>query len=208
MIFTTLNLMLHQMLFVMQIRLGILKTENLRMVKLYSQAEISYHGVQRNKALYLYPVLRLNIDLQLLQLLNYTRMLLQDLGISLSSPPTLWCDNMRAISLVSNLIFHARTKRIEVDNHFIREKVHKNIMIRHISTHDQIANVFTKDHTTTRFTFLRSKLMVIPIHINLQGTLSMERFSQLFSSCNCYIDGHQLLLHYYIDEHALIISIF
>jgi hypothetical protein len=39
------------------------------------------------------------------------------------NPPILWCDNIGAIALASNPIYHARTKHIEVDYHFIREKI-------------------------------------------------------------------------------------
>jgi hypothetical protein len=51
--------------------------------------------------------------------LFWLRMLLQELQISLNSPLTLWCDNSGALALASNPIFHARTKHIEVDFHFI-----------------------------------------------------------------------------------------
>jgi len=108
------------------------------------------------------------------------RMLLQDLGISLSSPPTLWCYNVGAMSLASNPVFHAKTKHIEVDYHFIREKVHNiDILVRHISTHDHMENVFTKGHTTSRFMFLRYKLMVIPIPVSLQGNVKQKKITNI-----------------------------
>jgi hypothetical protein len=50
-------------------------------------------------------------------------MLFQELQVSLPSPPTIWCDNSGALSIASNPVSHAHTKHIEVDIHFIREKV-------------------------------------------------------------------------------------
>ncbi|XP_028095340.1 uncharacterized protein LOC114295309 [Camellia sinensis] len=54
--------------------------------------------------------------------LSWLGMLLWDLHIPLD-PPTLWCDNLSAIALSSNPIFHARSKHIEVDCHFVRERI-------------------------------------------------------------------------------------
>lgn len=74
--------------------------------------------------------------------LYWLRMLLKDLRISLPCVPTLWCDNAGALALASNLVFHAHTKHIEIDYHFIREKVvNKDMLLRYISTGDQLANV-------------------------------------------------------------------
>jgi hypothetical protein len=43
-------------------------------------------------------------------------------------------------------VFHARTKHIKVDYQFVREKVlNRDILHKLISTHDQVANLFTKD---------------------------------------------------------------
>ena len=51
--------------------------------------------------------------------------LLRDLQILSTFTPTLWCDNLGAIYLSANPIFHARTKHVEVDYHFIRDRVAK-----------------------------------------------------------------------------------
>ena len=51
--------------------------------------------------------------------LYWLRMLLKDLGVYLHHPPILWCDNVLALTLASNPIFHARTKHIEVDYYFV-----------------------------------------------------------------------------------------
>jgi histone deacetylase 1/2 len=56
----------------------------------------------------------------------------------------IWCDNQSAIALASNPIFHARTKHVEVDYHFIREKaLSKQVLVQHIGSLDQIADIFT-----------------------------------------------------------------
>ena len=56
-------------------------------------------------------------------------MLLCELKNSLDSPPVIWCDNISALALAFNPIFHARSKHIEVDYHFVREKVaHRDII--------------------------------------------------------------------------------
>jgi hypothetical protein len=94
--------------------------------------------------------------------LFWLRMLLCELQVPLPTPPMLWYDNVGAIALASNPVFHARTKHIKVDFHFIREKVtNKDIKVRYIPILDQLANIFTKGHTAFRFCFLRDKLNVL-----------------------------------------------
>jgi transposase InsO family protein len=102
----------------------------------------------------------------------WLRMLLKDLRISLHVPPTIWCDNIGALALASNPVYHARTKHIEVDYHFVREKVvNKDILVKFISTHDQLADVFTKGLTSARFCFLRNKLKVVSVPPSACGGL-------------------------------------
>jgi hypothetical protein len=71
-------------------------------------------------------------------------MLFKELGLFLHAPPTLWCDNLGALALASNLVYHACTKHIEVDYHFIHEKVvNKDVLTCHLATLDQLVHIFT-----------------------------------------------------------------
>jgi hypothetical protein len=71
--------------------------------------------------------------------------ILQELGIKQSSTPVLWCDNLGATYLMANPTFHARMKHVEVDYHFVREKVARRLLdIRFISSNDQLADDLTK----------------------------------------------------------------
>ncbi|GKB72538.1 gag/pol polyprotein [Tanacetum coccineum] len=55
--------------------------------------------------------------------LTWLQDLLHELGIRSSSNPILWCDNLGATYLSANPIFRMRTKYVEIDYHFVREKV-------------------------------------------------------------------------------------
>lgn len=85
--------------------------------------------------------------------------LCSELGISVAAPHQVWSDNSSAVALASNPVFHACTKHIEVDVHFIREKVaSKFINVGHVSSSEQVADIFTKPLTRDSFEYLRSKL--------------------------------------------------
>ncbi|GKB95858.1 putative RNA-directed DNA polymerase [Tanacetum coccineum] len=96
--------------------------------------------------------------------LTWLQALLHELGIRSSSTPILWCDNLGATYLSANPIFRARTKHVEIDYHFVREKVAQgDLRVKHISTHEQITDIFTKPLPTPRFLFLGSKLQVVAL---------------------------------------------
>ncbi|KAK6152772.1 hypothetical protein DH2020_012411 [Rehmannia glutinosa] len=95
--------------------------------------------------------------------LVWIRSLFQELGIHLHGPSTLWCDNVGAITLASNPTFHARTKHIEIDVHFIREKVQqKEVEVQFVPSEDQPADLLTKPMSPARFETLSKKLCLCP----------------------------------------------
>ncbi|KAF3662585.1 Methionine aminopeptidase 1B, chloroplastic [Capsicum annuum] len=87
--------------------------------------------------------------------------LLQDLGIEVERPITVYCDSKAAIQIAENPIYHERTKHIEIDCHFIREKV-KTGMIKptYVRTGMQLADILTKGLGTEQHQLLLTKLGV------------------------------------------------
>jgi hypothetical protein len=103
---------------------------------------------------------------------KWLQSLLHKLGQSFSSSPVLWCDNIGATYLSTNPVFHARTKHIEIDFHFVRDMVaSKSLLVRFVSTRDQLADLLTKPLSSSWFTFMCSKLNVLPILLDLRGSV-------------------------------------
>ncbi|CAL2273919.1 unnamed protein product [Prunus armeniaca] len=92
----------------------------------------------------------------------WLRWLLQDMGVSLSMPTLMYCDNKSAIQIAHNSVFHERTKHIELDCHFVRHHFQQGtISLPFVSSTMQLADFFTKSHTFARFRFLLSKLSML-----------------------------------------------
>lgn len=99
--------------------------------------------------------------------------MLGELDIKLAATPTLWCDNQEAIALAYNPVYHAKAKNVELDIHFIRDKVAaKCLEVCFVPSLDQTADVLTKAFTFKQFNYLRSKLNVSPRHFILRRDVS------------------------------------
>jgi hypothetical protein len=71
--------------------------------------------------------------------------LLRELGIKSPQAAKLWCDNSGVKYLSTNPVFHTRMKYIEVDYHFVKERVSRKLLeIDFVSLRDQVADGFTK----------------------------------------------------------------
>ena len=79
--------------------------------------------------------------------------------VSLSHPTPMYCDNQSSIQIAHNLVFHERTKHIEIDCHLTRQHLkHGTIDLPFVPSSLQIAYFFTKTHSISRFRFLVGKL--------------------------------------------------
>nr|XP_016469461.1 PREDICTED: uncharacterized mitochondrial protein AtMg00810-like [Nicotiana tabacum] len=86
---------------------------------------------------------------------------LTELTIPPVLPIPLFCDNQSALHIAKDLVFHERTKYIEVDCHFVRTKLTKGlILLQHIRTGDQLADILTKSLTGIKHSTILGKLAV------------------------------------------------
>ena len=91
----------------------------------------------------------------------WLRRILKDLQFDQEESTKIFCDNMSAIAMTKNPVFHARSKHIELRHHFIRDLVNKGeICIEFVSTHDQPADILTKSVTIEKFEKFKNFLKI------------------------------------------------
>lgn len=93
------------------------------------------------------------------------RELLPEMGIDCTAPVTLHSDSLSAINLAANPVYHARTKHVGNDCHFIRDEIIKGkISTKHVSTKSQLADIMTKALGRREFEAFLLKLGICNLH--------------------------------------------
>ena len=91
----------------------------------------------------------------------WLRQLLGELHCTVDKASVAYCDNISAVYMSANPVHHKRTKHIELDIHFVREKVALGeLRVLHVPTTQQFADVMTKGLPTATFEDFRSSLCV------------------------------------------------
>lgn len=96
--------------------------------------------------------------------------LLLELGIPITTVPTVYCDNIGATYLCASPVFHSRMKHIALDYHFVRGQIQNKLLrVTHVSTNDQLADGLTKPLTRAPFQTSRFKIGVTTAPTILRG---------------------------------------
>jgi hypothetical protein len=92
----------------------------------------------------------------------WLRQLLGELHCGIDKATVTYCDNVSAVYMSAKLVHHKRTKHIELDIHFVRERVQLGqLRVLHVPTGEQYADVLTKGLPTSTFQAFRSSLCVV-----------------------------------------------
>ena len=98
------------------------------------------------------------------------RQLLEELHRPIHQAIVVYCDNISAVYMSSNPVQHRRTKHIEIDIHFVREKVALGqVRLLHVPTTAQFADIFTKGLATSPFTDIWFCLNIVEPTVDTAG---------------------------------------
>lgn len=68
--------------------------------------------------------------------------LLKELGSEVEQPAVVYSDSKAALQIAASPVFHERTKHIEIDCHFIRQKIQAGMMrTEYVSSKEQLADI-------------------------------------------------------------------
>lgn len=97
--------------------------------------------------------------------------LLKELNVETQLPMELYCDNKAALQIAANPMYHERIKHIEIDCHFIRDKLQEGLIkTTYVSSREQLTDILTKALGHQQHHFLLNKLGMKNIfHSQLEG---------------------------------------
>jgi hypothetical protein len=83
----------------------------------------------------------------------------------------IWCDNQSCMKLLENLVFHDRSKHIEIKYQYIMDMVQRGaVRLQYMTSEEQVADMLTKPLSRMKFKHFSDKLGVVPIHRERRDT--------------------------------------
>jgi hypothetical protein len=77
-------------------------------------------------------------------------------------PTIIHCDNQSCVKLSQKLVFHDRSKHIEIKYHYIRDMVQrKAVQVQYLPTHESIVDIFTKPLAKTKFKYFHERIGLV-----------------------------------------------
>ncbi|KAE8703804.1 hypothetical protein F3Y22_tig00110462pilonHSYRG00109 [Hibiscus syriacus] len=87
--------------------------------------------------------------------------LLAELGLQQHGRSVIWCDNTGAVAMSANPVYHAQSKHVDLDVHFIREKVAaQQLSVNYVPAAHQLADGFTKPLSKAAFEMFHDNIGV------------------------------------------------
>jgi len=76
----------------------------------------------------------------------------------------IWCDNQSCMKFLESLIFHDRSRNIQIRYYYIMDMVQRGAMRLHfVTTEDQVVDVFTKPLSRKKFEYFKDRIGVVPL---------------------------------------------
>lgn len=127
------------------------------------------------------------------------------LGAQATGASSIYCDNKSTLAMAMNPVFHDRTKHVEIDHHFIREKLQSSqIELRFVGSAEQLADCFTKALDKRRHKELWFKLITGSPVPSLRGAVEdIEDNHQINPQIQSTPDPSQALTDFYLNRELM-----